>query len=111
MAAALSHEKVVSELAASLGERSDVVAIWLGGSLARGNGDKYSDIDLRLAVRPEDFSAWNSPDLEKVLGRAVVGFRSQNWGEDGVLHHLVLGTGEIVDLFVMTTVRENPEDA
>src|SRR5947208_86946 len=111
MTDASPHQSVISQLAARLAERNGVVAIWLGGSIARGNADEYSDIDLRVAVNSEVFGAWKNPQLEQVLGRAVVGLKSQSWGEDGVLHHLMLGSGEIVDLFVMTTMRENPEDA
>jgi predicted nucleotidyltransferase len=102
---------VARDLATALFVQDDVVAIWLGGSMARGNSDKYSDIDLRVAVAPIDFARWKNPDLKAVLRREVVGYKPQNWGEDGVLHHLLLKSGQIVDLFVMTTARENPEDA
>ncbi|MCK9494450.1 MAG: aminoglycoside 6-adenylyltransferase [Dehalococcoidia bacterium] len=45
-----------------------VLAIWLEGSLARSDGDAYSDVDLHLAVADEDFQAF-ADDANALLGR------------------------------------------
>lgn len=48
------------DAAALLQQDERVLAIWLTGSLGRGVGDRYSDVDLRVAVRDEalqDFAA------------------------------------------------------
>ncbi|WP_241993864.1 nucleotidyltransferase domain-containing protein [Mesobacillus foraminis] len=42
-------EKALQDLTAD----PDVLAIYLAGSLARGNADVYSDIDLHTVVNPE----------------------------------------------------------
>ena len=42
-------QTAVSDLASD----ANVLAVYLGGSLARGNFDVYSDIDLRVVVKPE----------------------------------------------------------
>lgn len=50
---------------------SNVLAIYLAGSLARGNFDNYSDIDLHIIVKPE-----NKADFIKNKRK-----RAKNWGE------------------------------
>ena len=50
----LAQSQAIRMLAPRLWENKQVVAIWLGGSLAAGTGDPYSDIDLRVAVSPDD---------------------------------------------------------
>lgn len=55
----------------------DVLALWLGGSFARGEADEYSDIDLRVAVRPEAQERWRRPDLEMLFSGEVAGYTPQ----------------------------------
>lgn len=43
-----------------LGNDSNVLGIYLGGSLARGNADNYSDIDLRVVVNPDELNNYIS---------------------------------------------------
>src|SRR3989442_14140958 len=40
-----------------LGSDERVRVVWLTGSLAAGGADAQSDVDLRLAVRPQDFAS------------------------------------------------------
>lgn len=86
-----------------------VAALWLGGSFARGVADEHSDVDLRVAVRPDAF------DAEQVLhasglGGAAVGKLSMPFGDDALLHHLLLDDGDIYDLWVQTTERPPGEE-
>lgn len=37
---------------------SNVLGIYLGGSLAKGNADNYSDIDLRIVVNPNELNTF-----------------------------------------------------
>jgi predicted nucleotidyltransferase len=53
----------------------NILAFFYGGSLAKGNEDVYSDLDLRVIVRDEVFEAYRSNKKE----------RAKNWGE--VLYH------------------------
>lgn len=91
--------------AARLWEDGRVVALWLGGSLARGAGDQYSDIDLRVAVRPDDLDAWRALDLNEPLLRAVVGEHQMWLGGDALLRHVALVNGDILDLLVQSSAR------
>lgn len=96
-------------VASTLWQRQDVVALWLGGSFARGEADQYSDLDLRVAVAGEALDAWADPDLSPLIGEVVVGGSTRGW-EGSVLHHLVLEGGVILDLLIQSADREPPED-
>jgi len=87
----------------------DVIALWLGGSFARREADEYSDIDLRVAVRPEAQERWRRPDLELLFGGEVAGYTPFSLG-GGQLHHLALTSGDIYDLWIQTTEEAPFED-
>ncbi len=48
---------LLDRLVAALGEDERILAAWVIGSLARGDADAYSDVDVLVAVRAEDFAA------------------------------------------------------
>jgi hypothetical protein len=88
-----------------------VVALWVGGSLAREAGDQYSDVDFRVAVEPDQLAPWMSPDFSQIFcSTPVVGRIYIPFGNDALLHHLVLGNGEIFDFLVQTTSRLPTEE-
>jgi hypothetical protein len=87
----------------------DVKAIWLGGSFAAGNADRFSDVDLRVAVAAERLKRWRAPEWPSILGQEPLGQTFLAFGNDAFLHHLVLADGTIFDLFVQSTARDNPE--
>ncbi|GEM_PF-692694 len=70
---ALSLVEFARRAAAALREDERVRAVWLTGSLATGTADAQSDVDLRVAVRAEDFpridAVW--PELVGRAGPAV----------------------------------------
>lgn len=86
-----------------------IQAIWVGGSLAAGLGDAYSDVDFRIAVEPGDLDRWTSPDWQHYLPIPPSGGLLMRFGEEALLHQLVLEDGTILDFFVQDTTRENPE--
>src|SRR5215469_15538208 len=81
---------------AALTLRSDerIRILWLTGSLAKGTADAQSDVDLRIAVRAEDFATieqwwqdllnqvaplvwkyrWPGPPDEAILGAITVDY-------------------------------------
>jgi predicted nucleotidyltransferase len=77
-----------------------VVALWLGGSLARGEGDAYSDVDLRVAVTPAAFSDTDFPPAAHRLQTDAVAVLPLHVGANTVLFHMLLTDGEIYDLHV-----------
>ncbi len=75
---------------------ADVRAAWLGGSLARGIADDWSDIDLHLAVSdPEEFDpiAWLGTLTPLVLADGIPGvpggfvFLTSDWIHVDIIVH------------------------
>src|SRR5215469_17887157 len=82
------------QAAISLGEDERIRILWLTGSLAKGTADAQSDVDLRIAVRAEDFATieqwwqdllnqvaplvwkyrWPGPPDEAILGAITVDY-------------------------------------
>ncbi|MDE2991567.1 MAG: nucleotidyltransferase domain-containing protein [Chloroflexota bacterium] len=48
---------LIEAACAVLGRDPRVVAAWIGGSIAAGTADRWSDVDLRLAVEESDLAA------------------------------------------------------
>lgn len=90
----------MSNLVEACNEHADVRAAWLGGSLARGIGDDWSDIDLHLAVtEPDGFDAvaWLSALVPIVMAEHIPGvpggfiFVTPDWVHVDVIVHAVEG--------------------
>jgi hypothetical protein len=84
----------------------NVVALWLGGSLARGEANRYSDVDLHVALRPEAYDPDAIPELaERLVAAAVVRLRF-SFGIGTTLWHMLLEDGEIYDLSLQPMTQE-----
>jgi hypothetical protein len=103
------HANLIRDMARKCYADDTVQAIWVGGSLAAGLGDAYSDVDFRIAVEPGQIDRWTSPDWELYLPIRPCGGSFMRFGEQALLHHLVLADGTIVDFYVQDTTRQNPE--
>jgi hypothetical protein len=102
----LPQRETIMEAASNIWPHAGVVALWIGGSLARGAGDTFSDVDFRVAVTLDHLDPWKSPRFEQIFTHApVVGRGSMQFGDDAILHHLVLSNGIIFDFFVQNTTR------
>jgi hypothetical protein len=103
------HANLIRVMASKCSADSSIQAIWVGGSLAAGLGDAYSDIDFRIAVEPGHIDRWTSPEWEHYLPIRPCGGLLIRFGEQALLHHLVLADGTIVDFYVQDTTQHNPE--
>ncbi|MFT5195119.1 MAG: hypothetical protein ACI9EW_002249 [Cellvibrionaceae bacterium] len=103
------HANLIGEIAQKCAADETVQAIWVGGSLATGTGDQFSDIDLRIAVEPDQMPLWTTPDWDRYLPMGVSGGSFMKFGEHALLHHLVMADGTIVDFYVQDTTRINHE--
>lgn len=92
-------------VAANLWAHEDVVALWIGGSLGRGEGDAYSDVDLRVAVRPEAIEQWRTLDPSPIFGQQDVMHWLLPFDSETFLHHALLQSGELYDLLVQSTTK------
>jgi hypothetical protein len=103
------HANLIRDMASKCFADSSIQAIWVGGSLAAGHGDVYSDVDFRIAVEPGHIDRWTSPDWKHYLPIRPCGGILMRFGEQALLHHLVLADGTIVDFYVQDTTRQNLE--
>jgi hypothetical protein len=103
------HASLIHDMARKCSADGSVQAIWVGGSLAAGSGDAYSDVDFRIAVEPGQLDRWTSPDWDRYLPIRPSGGLLMRFGEQALLHRLVLQDGTIVDFYVQDTTKENPE--
>lgn len=103
------HAKLILDLANKCSQDASVEAVWVGGSLASGTGDVYSDIDFRIAVDPSQMEKWQEPDWNLYLPLSHCGGTFLQFGDHALLHHLVLIDGTIVDFYVQDTSIRNPE--
>jgi hypothetical protein len=103
------HANLIRDMASRCAADSSIQAIWVGGSLAAGLGDAYSDIDFRIAVEPGQIDRWNTPDWQRYLPMRLCGGQFLRCGERALLHHLVLADGTIVDFYVQDTTQQNHE--
>lgn len=101
----LPQRETIALLAPRLWEDARVAAVWVGGSLARGAGDAYSDIDLRVAVDAADLDAWRTPDFAALLHDLALGRQFVSLGQDAFIHHLILVNGDMLDLLVQSVER------
>jgi hypothetical protein len=95
----------LAAVATEIWREPSAVALWIGGSLARGAGDRFSDVDLRVAVPLDAFDPDRVLASAPALSDTAVAHLRIPFGDDAVLHHLMLRDGEIYDLFVQTTER------
>ena len=105
------HANLIREMANKCSADASIQAIWVGGSLAAGLGDAYSDVDFRIAVEPGQVARWTSPDWEQYLPIHPCGGVLLHFGEQALLHHMVLADGTIVDFYVQDPTQQNLEPA
>jgi len=102
---------LLKEIAPTLWQQESVRALWVGGSLARGEADRYSDIDLRMAVAPETLEAWKRPDFGMLFHGLCLTEQLLSFGEGAFLHHLLLRNGDIYDLWVQSAEQAPSAEA
>ena len=103
------HAFLIRQMAAMCSSDSDVLAVWVGGSLAAGQGDAYSDIDFRIAVETGQVDQWTNPRWDHYLPIPPCEGLLLRFGEQALLHHLLLTDGTIVDFFVQDRTYHHPE--
>ena len=92
-----------------------IVAAFLGGSLASGLSDQYSDIDMYYVIDPSEYESFHSSVKSLIDGLGPVAYFDEhnNFGFDLVLFMLTngtkgeLGLGETASL-VLVLVRNSP---
>ncbi|MEZ4727978.1 MAG: nucleotidyltransferase domain-containing protein [Caldilineaceae bacterium] len=106
---ALPQATFLYQLAPMLWQRPDVLGIWLEGSLARGNADRYSDVDLYVGVDPSALEQWRALNIQPLFGDHYAAHVFSNFSTDFFVYHVYLTAGGIYDLHVQPRNRELPE--
>ncbi|MEL3974010.1 nucleotidyltransferase domain-containing protein [Rossellomorea oryzaecorticis] len=65
------REKLKNKINRDLIQDENVLAVFYGGSIARGNHDRFSDLDLRIVVKDEVYEEYRKNKKE----------RAKHWGE------------------------------
>ena len=99
---ALPQTTFLKEVVTRLANYPELIAIWLGGSLASHNGDEHSDLDLRIAIPSSAFSDWQAPNFQEIFAAEALSHSTLKFSETGLLHHLLIANGIIVDLYIQT---------
>ncbi|MDE2729563.1 MAG: hypothetical protein OXI19_16175 [Gemmatimonadota bacterium] len=96
----LPQVKILMRIVSRLWSKEEVMAVWIGGSFGQGNADQYSDVDLRVAVHSAHVEDWTDLDLPVLFEGRCVEHKRASFTESGILHHLILDTGDLYDLWV-----------
>lgn len=106
---ALPQAEFLHQLAPSLWQRPDVLALWLEGSMGRGNADLYSDVDLYVAVEPSALADWRALPIESLFGEQYAAHMFSNFAEDFFVYHVYLKAGGIYDVHIQPRTRQLPK--
>ena len=81
-----------------------VEQVYLSGSLGRGRGDRYSDVDLQVAVAGTFSDFLDPAALEEVLGAPPLALKHIRLGPYQWLHNMILTDGTMLDLVCRTDI-------
>lgn len=101
------HRKIMlQKIEQDLINDENVLSVFYGGSIGNGNTDIYSDIDLRIVVKDEEFERYrkNKKERAKNWGE-VLYFEDFPWATHSVAHY---DTFIKVDTFYYKTVDIQP---
>lgn len=82
-------EKMNQVITSDLIEDPNVLAFFYGGSIAKGNADLYSDLDLRIVVEDEHFEEYrqNKKERARRWGK-VLFYEDFPWAAHSVAHYM-----------------------
>lgn len=101
----LSQADYLHHLGPALWQRPQVLALWVEGSLARGNADRYSDVDLYVGVADDALEEWRTLDVAPLFGERYAAHLLSNFGTDFFVYHVYLTSGGIYDLHIQPQRR------
>ncbi|MCY3556434.1 MAG: hypothetical protein OXH56_14060 [Gemmatimonadetes bacterium] len=101
----LPQIETLKQVAPAIWSNEDVGALWIEGSFGQGTADRYSDVDLRLAVPAARFRKWETPDFAALFKGLCIAHQQLFSQEEAILHHVLLETGEMYDLGIQRVDR------
>ena len=101
----LPQVETLKRVAPEVWSNEEVRAFWIEGSFGQGTADRYSDVDLRLAVPAARFRKWETPDFTALFKGLCIAHQRLFPQEEAILHHVLLETGEMYDLGIQRIDR------
>lgn len=101
----LPQIETLKQVAPAIWSKEDVRVLWIEGSVGQGTADRYSDVDLRLAVPAARFRKWESPDFPALFKGLCIAHQQLFPQEEAILHHVLLETGDMYDLGIQRVDR------
>ena len=101
----LPQVETLKQVAPEIWSNQEVRALWIEGSFGQGTADRYSDVDLRLAVPAARFRIWEAPDFTALFRGLCVAHQRLFPQEKAILHHVMLENGEMYDLGIQRIDR------
>lgn len=105
----LSQADFLHQLVPDLWQRPDVLAIWLEGSMGRGNADRYSDVDLYVGVVDSALDHWRALDVAHLFAGPYAAHSQSIFSADFFVYHVYLTAGGIYDLHIQPQSRTLPK--
>lgn len=101
----LPQVETLKQVAPRFWRDEEVRALWIEGSFGQATADRYSDVDLRLAVPAARFREWETPDFAALFKGLCIAHQRLFPQEEAILHHVLLETGEMYDLGIQRIDR------
>lgn len=105
----LSQADFLHQLVPILWQRPNVLAVWLEGSMGRGNADRYSDVDLYVGVENGTLDEWRALAVAPLFADQYAAHLLSVFSEDFFVYHVYLTTGGIYDLHIQPQSRSLPK--
>lgn len=93
------------QLVPMLWQHPDVLAIWLEGSMGRGNADRYSDVDLYVGVEDGALDAWRTLAVASLFADQYAAHYLSIFSDNFYVYHVYLAAGGIYDLHIQPQSR------
>ena len=105
----LPQADFLHQLVPMLWQRPGVLAIWLEGSMGRGNADRYSDVDLYVGVEDSTLDSWRTLEVGQLFAEQYAAHLLSVFGADFFVYHVYLSAGGIYDLHIQPQSRTLPK--
>lgn len=105
----LAQADFLHQLVPMLWQRPGVLAIWLEGSMGRGNADRYSDVDLYVGLADRVLDEWRALDVAPLFADQYAAHLLSVFSEDFFVYHVYLTAGGIYDLHIQPQRRALPK--
>src|SRR6266536_1985931 len=91
------HDRLIARFIDACSADERIAAAFLGGSVARGEADRFSDVDLCVVVRDGEFDDVHRERMA-IASRLGTPLFHEDWGEEQPELFVILADGTDVEL-------------